>query len=334
MDAFLALLTVLALALLAWAAALQPGLRALIAGVLPPASFLVLLGGMTWRVLGWANSPVPFRIPLTAGQQASLPWLKHSRLDNPSTMAGVVGRMALEVLLFRSLFRNVKSEVRSGRLVFREATALWLAALAFHYSMLVVLLRHLRFFTQPVPGLVKALEGVDSFFRIGVPALYATDVLLIVALGFLLWRRLREPHLRYLSLFSDYLLLFLLLGIAATGVLMRHVIRVDTVAVKELAMSLVTLSWPRVGPSLHPLVLAHLALVCALVAGLPFSKLVHMAGVFLSPTRNLANNNRAKRHVNRWDYPVRVHTYAEWEDEFRDKMIAAGLPTEGTGGHV
>jgi hypothetical protein len=69
-------------------------------------------------------------------------------------------------------------------------------------------------------------------------------------------------------------------------------------------------------------------LVCALAAYLPFSKLMHMGGVFLSPTRNLANNSRSVRHINPWNAPVKTHTYAEWEDEFRDKMLAAGIPVE------
>ena len=47
---------------------------------------------------------------------------------------------------------------------------------------------------------------------------------------------------------------------------------------------------------------------------------MHMGGVFLSPTRNLANNSRSRRHVNPWNYPVKTHTYAEWEEEFRDKI--------------
>jgi hypothetical protein len=55
---------------------------------------------------------------------------------------------------------------------------------------------------------------------------------------------------------------------------------------------------------------------------------MHMGGVFLSPTRNLANTNRMKRHINPWNSPVKVHTYEEWEDEFRDKIKAAGLPLE------
>ncbi|MFH1025128.1 MAG: menaquinol oxidoreductase, partial [Nitrospirota bacterium] len=50
--------------------------------------------------------------------------------------------------------------------------------------------------------------------------------------------------------------------------------------------------------------------------------------VFLSPTRNLANNNRAEMHVNPWNYPVKIHTYAEYEDDFREKMKSAGLPVE------
>jgi len=81
---------------------------------------------------------------------------------------------------------------------------------------------------------------------------------------------------------------------------------------------------------LGALFFVHLFLLSALLAYFPFSKLVHMGGVFLSPTRNLANNNRRKRHVNPWDYPVKVHTYEEWEEEFRDKMKAAGLPLEKT----
>ena len=60
----------------------------------------------------------------------------------------------------------------------------------------------------------------------------------------------------------------------------------------------------------------------------PFSKLMHMGGVFLSPTRNLANNNRAVRHINPWDYPVHVHTYEEYEDEFREKMVEVGIPVD------
>jgi nitrate reductase gamma subunit len=68
--------------------------------------------------------------------------------------------------------------------------------------------------------------------------------------------------------------------------------------------------------------------VSTLFAYFPFSKLMHMAGVFLSPTRNLAANSREVRHVNPWNAPVPVHTYQEYEDEFRVRMREAGLPLE------
>ncbi|MFN3480827.1 MAG: menaquinol oxidoreductase, partial [Thermodesulfovibrionales bacterium] len=57
-------------------------------------------------------------------------------------------------------------------------------------------------------------------------------------------------------------------------------------------------------------------------------KLVHLGGIFLSPTRNLANNNRMVWHENPWNYPVKVHTYEEYEEEFREKMKMAGIPVE------
>jgi nitrate reductase gamma subunit len=92
-------------------------------------------------------------------------------------------------------------------------------------------------------------------------------------------------------------------------------------------MSLMRLE-PQVPQGLSPLFFAHLFLVSVLWAYFPFSKLMHMGGVFMSPTRNLANNSRAKRHVNPWEYPVKVHTYEQYEEEFRDKMKQAGIPVE------
>jgi len=55
---------------------------------------------------------------------------------------------------------------------------------------------------------------------------------------------------------------------------------------------------------------------------------MHMGGVFMSPTRNLKNNSRAQRHINPWSYPVKTHTYEEWENEFRDAIKEAGIPLE------
>jgi len=187
--------------------------------------------------------------------------------------------------------------------------------------------RHLRFFTEPVPYVVALLQRVDGFFQVGVPPVMASNLFLLAALTFLFARRFWSPRLRYFSLASDYFPLFLLIGIAGTGVLLRHFVRTDIVNVKELAMGLVSFK-PVIPKGVHWFFFLHLTLVATLLAYFPFSKLMHMGGVFLSPTRNLANNNRMVRHVNPWNAPVKVHTYEEYEDDFRDKMKAAGIPVE------
>jgi nitrate reductase gamma subunit len=236
--------------------------------------------------------------------------------------------MALEVLLFRSLFRNTRAELQDGpRLIYAENKFLWLTGLAFHWSLLIVLVRHLRFFLLPVPGLLYTLERYDGFFQVVEPTLYVTDVVILAALLYLLGRRLWDPQIRYFSLLADYFALFLLLGLVISGILMRYFVKVDLVNVKQLTLGLASFS-PSVPRTASPLFFVHLTLLSVLAAYFPFSKLMHMGGVFLSPTRNLANNSRMKRHVNPWNYPVKVHTYQEWEDEFREKMRAAGLPLE------
>ncbi len=304
------------------------GLQVVLGVVFPYLALALFAGGLIWKVAGWARVPVPFRVPTTCGQQKSLPWIRRQGLENPSSGWEAAGRMALEVLCFRSLLRNTKAELREGgKLTYGTSIWLWLGGLAFHAAMLTVVLRHLRFFTEPVPWCVMFLQDADGFLEIGVPVFYATTGIYLASLGYLLARRLADPMLRYISLAADYFPLLLLLGIGLSGLWMRHFTKTDLAGIKALTVGLVRLS-PSVPDSVSPLFYAHLFLVCVLLAYLPFSKLAHMAGVFLSPTRNLANTNRRVRHVNPWDHPVKVHSYAEYEEEFRDKMKAAGLPVE------
>lgn len=300
--------------------------------VLPYLAAAVLLGGLAWRVFRWWRVPVPFHIPTTCGQQESLAWIRPAKLDNPSTTMGVAGRMTLEVLCFRSLLRNTRTRLNkgrgaAGRLVHGTSLGLWLGALAFHWSLLMVLARHLRLFTSPVPSAVAMLEKTDGFLDVGMPVYYVSSVVFLAAVTFLLVRRLVDPQLRYISLAEDYFLVVLLLAIGLSGFCLRHDAKTDLVAVKSLTMGLVSFR-PAVSGAIGPLFFGHLFLVCVLAAYIPFSKVVHLAGVFLSPTRNLANNSRRVRHVNPWRHAVKVHTYEEYENDLRDKMKGAGIPVE------
>ncbi|GAB6057473.1 sulfate reduction electron transfer complex DsrMKJOP subunit DsrM [Desulfonatronum parangueonense] len=327
MAAWYSLLIVLGMSLFVYLGAGLLGLDAIFGIVIPYAAILVFLIGFTVRIVDWARSPVPFRIPTTAGQQKTLDWIKPSKIDSPYTTWGVVGRMALEVLFFRSLFRNTKMSLTEGKLVYGSEKWLWLGGIVFHYSFLLIVIRHLRFFTEPVPGFVQVLENVDGMLQIGSPGLYMTDVFLVAALLFLLLRRFYDSQMRYISHAADYFPLFLILGIALSGIMMRYFTKVDLMGVKVLAMGLATFN-PTVPDGLGAMFYIHLFLFSVLLAYFPFSKLMHLGGVFLSPTRNLPNDSRMVRHVNPWNAPVKVHSYDHYEDDFREKMIEADIPVE------
>lgn len=297
--------------------------------VLPYLGFGIFVLGIIYRVIKWAKAPVPFRIPSTCGQQKSFPWIKHDKLENPFTAGQVLVRMFLEIVLFRSLFRNTKAEVTdSGYVAYGPEKVLWLAGIAFHYTMLVIILRHLRFFLEPIPAFVSYIQYMDGFFQIAIPTLYLSSLIFLTALFGLFLRRVLIPQVKYISLLSDYFPLFLLMGIGITGIWMRYFSKVDIEAVKELTIGLASFNPGLPAHEIGTLFYLHLFLVTSLFIYFPFSKLMHLGGVFLSPTRNMANNNRAKRHINPWNYPVKTHTYDEYEDDFREKMKMAGVPVE------
>lgn len=329
MNVGIALIVTAVLIALPWAGIASANMYSAFGIYVPYAAVLLFIFGILYRVVLWARSPVPFRITTTSGQQRSLPWIKFANLESPANAFGVIGRMLLEVLFFRSLFRNTKAEKHNGpMLAYGSSKWLWFGAMAFHWSFLIIFIRHLRFFTEPVPAFIPLAQNLDGIFQIGVPVLYISDILIVAALSYLFIRRICAPTVRYISLAADYFPLMLIFAIASTGILMRYFTKVDIIAAKKLAISLTTFHPAIPKEGIGVIFYIHLFLVSALFAYFPFSKLAHMAGIFLSPTRNLANNSRAKRHVNPWNYPVKVHTYNEWEDEFRDRLKSAGYTLE------
>ena len=323
-------LAVIALALIAWLGSQIPGMQYFFGVAVPYLAVLVFLGGFVYRVVQWAKSPVPFSIQTTCGQGKSLDFIKQDKLESPNTTSEVVARMALEILTFRSLFRNTKSEIYDGpKITYESSKWLWLFALIFHYSFLVIVIRHMRLFLNPTPEFIAWLDWADSMFEIGTPAMYLTDAGILIGVLFLFARRLSNRHVRYISLMNDYFPLVLIFGIAVSGVLMRMFLRegVDIVAIKQLAVGLATFQ-PVVSGDIGSIFYIHLFLVCVLLVYFPFSKLMHLGGVFMSPTRNMKNNSRAVRHVNPWNPPIKVHAYASYEDEFREFMVEADIPVE------
>jgi nitrate reductase gamma subunit len=329
MKALYSLFLVFALAAFALVGAGALGMEKAFGLYIPFLAVAVFVVGFCMRVVDWGKSAVPFCIPTTCGQQESLPWIKQSTIENPSTTGGVVKRMLFEILLFRSLFRNNKVDLHEGTVVtYSSSKWLWLGALAFHYSFLTIVLRHMRFFTEPVPAVIAGIESLDSMLQIGAPTLYLTDLVFVAAVTYLFLRRVVVPQIRYISLVQDYFPLFLILGIALSGIFMRYFAKVDIISVKQLAMGLVTFSWV-IPEGIGVMFYIHMFLVSVLLAYFPLSKLMHMGGVFLSPTRNMNCATRKFRHVNPWKFEnVHYHTYEEYEDEFREKMEEKGIPVD------
>jgi len=322
------LIAVIAVILLALISVVVPSSQLIFGVIVPYLAISIFIAGFIYRVIRWASSPVPFNIPTTCGQEASFDWIKSDKIESPRSNWGIACRMALEIFFFRSLFRNNNmGQADQQRLIYGGSRWLWLGGLAFHWSLLIILIRHLRYFTEPVFPPSLWISSIDGMLQLALPALFISDFIILAAVSYLLIRRLVSSRIRYISLASDYLALFLILAVGISGILMRSLFKVDLIAVKELGISVITFR-PAVPAGIGLPFYIHLLLVCTLIAYFPFSKMMHAGGIFLSPTRNSKNDSRRVRHINPWNRPVRVHTYAEYEDEFRQPMIKAGIPVD------
>ncbi len=219
----------------------------------------LLVGGLAYKIYDFARTPAPLKIPTTPA---------------PTTASGVVLRLLREVALFESLFRS--------------NLWLWLLGILFHGALLLVLVRHLRYFIEPVWATVAWLQPFGIY----------AGLVMAAALAALWARRFLVERIRYISTPSDHLMLALLLGIGATGLGMKFFMHTDVVAVKAYFLGLLRFDIQPL-PA-HPGLYLHLILVALLMAIFPFSKLLHAPGVFFSPTRNQVDDPREKRHLAPW----------------------------------
>ena len=164
-------------------------------------------------------------------------------------------------------------------MIYSSNRFLWAGGLLFHWSLIIILFRHLRFFTEPVLPGIALVQSLDGLFHVGLPELYITDVAVIVSLTYLFVRRIIYPQMRLISLPSDYFALLLIIAVVLSGVLMRHFFKIDAEKAKEMVLSIVTLH-PSISASIGLPFYIHLFLVSVLAAYFPFSKLMHAPGVF------------------------------------------------------
>ena len=222
------------------------------------ATFVIVLGVANKIRIYW-KTPAPLKIPTTPA---------------PVTRGGVVIRMLMEVLLFKSLFRSDK--------------LLWVLGMMFHYGMLLIVIRHFRYVLDPVWSVVEFIQPFG---------IYAGFIFIIGLLG-LLARRIFIDRVRYITAPSDRAMLGLLIFIGVSGLMMQFTSHTDIVMVKAFFRGLLHFNWQPL-PADAPL-LIHLTLVLILMFIFPISKLLHAPGIFFSPTRNQVDNPREKRHLAPW----------------------------------
>ena len=204
--------------------------------------------------------------------------LKIPTMPAPMTKSGAAFRVFREVAFFESLFK-------SNRWI-------WIFAVLFHAGLALALARHVRYFQADVWTVIKLIQPFG---------IYGGMAMVAGLLG--LWgRRIVQERIRYISGPSDHLMLALLVLIGVSGLMMKYVAHTDIVQVKVYFLGLMRFNiqdLPTDGP-----LLVHLGAVAALMIVFPFSKLLHVPGVFFSPSRNQVDDARDKRHLAPWAAPM------------------------------
>ena len=165
---------------------------------------VVLVAGLAIKIVQYARTPAPFKIPTTPA---------------PLTRGGAALRVTREVVFFESLYRANKWT--------------WLFGAMFHAALALALLRHLRYVLDPVWIWVVALQPFGKY----------AGFAMVLGLAGLWARRLLVERVRYISQPSDHLMLALLLAIGISGLAMTYVARTDIVAVKAFMLGLIYVDW-------------------------------------------------------------------------------------------
>ncbi len=225
-----------------------------LAVVMPYAAVSVFLLGAGWQIGRWLTRPVPFALTLAGGDTG---------------IAGQLAAVARESLLFSSLWRGDRR--------------LWLTGWLMHGSLALILAGHLVGIACLGRQFCWLGVSPETSLRCSLLVGVAAGLVFMACLAALAFRRWTIPELRYLSGPSDYLVLTLLLGVAATGLLLRSTTtQADLAEVRSHIGGLLIL---RPEPSrLSALFLLHLDMVGLLLIAFPFSKLIHPVSGIIART--------------------------------------------------
>ena len=232
------------------------GFTMLVGGVLPYITIVVFIVGMAYRLMVWKKTPQP-------GKMALYP---------NSTGGSLVGGILKEVFFFPSLFKGDRT--------------LWIFSWVFHAMLALVFLGHVRVFTGIIDSVLISM-GVSTAGVTWMSSTFggAAGIIMLATGALLLIRRFTTERVKQITNFSDFFALFLLLSIIVTGDLMRFSAgaHIDLVHTRAWAVSLLTFSPTMPAAAAGNMAfLVHALLAQLLIMYIPFSKVLHLGGIFFT----------------------------------------------------
>jgi len=220
--------------------------------ILPYLTVLVFLTGIVFRINDWRRTPSPGRMTL---------------FPAPSKGAGTFWGVMRESFLFSGLFKGDRT--------------LWSFAWVFHVALLLIFVGHIRVFTD-FPALWAALNiNADT-----MSANFGGVAGVIVALAalLLLVRRVGLTRVREITNSADFFALLLILAIIMTGNMMRFGEHFDLELTRSYFAGLTSFSLTGIEVPASGMFRAHFLLAQLLIIYIPFSKLMHLGGIFFTQT--------------------------------------------------
>lgn len=221
--------------------------------ILPYITVTIFTIGILYRIGRWARARIVHNVTLS---------------PYPQSNGEVLGIFAKEVIFFRSLFKSDR--------------ALWVGSWLMHISLLNIIGGHVVGFY--FLGKQFIYIGMSEQMSEQASNLLGTTFGIIMFFGllYLLFRRMSIAKVRQVTVTSDYLHLFLLICIVGIGNLMRLFpsVGMHYDVARDFCAALLT--FQPINPEVYhyPFFIVHFLFVQILLMVFPFSKLMHVFGMF------------------------------------------------------
>jgi nitrate reductase gamma subunit len=217
--------------------------------ILPPVTVLILLGGLAYRIQEWRKLAMPKMTLYPAPQPGG------------------------------DTFWSVLKSTFFSPGLFKADRLLWAGAWVFHAALALILIGHVRVGMDfPAIWAAAGINADTMSATVGTTA----GVIILVTTVFLTYRRFAFSRVQEISQAGDYFALFLLLAVILSGNAMRFQGHFDLNLTREYFAGLTRFQAPI--PPLNGWFLAHFLLGQILFLYLPFSKLLHLGGIFFTQT--------------------------------------------------